>query len=460
MSARAVSQFRGGQGEKLRFRREIGDACCVTRPDAPGSQPRRGRRVSVLALSVHVRPLDTKPWREGRLRDLSIGGALLSSEMPLAIGDRFELRITHPEEGIVAEVKAEVLRVIQRSEGNWFGVRFMELTAEATAGLAGVLSDALHDDLGEARAPQASPTTPTTTSSTTTTTTTTANADGAMTTEKTQGGTPTLTALRLHDVSVYDLFEIDAACTDGELEGLCEDLMATVMRDAAAASGRREARLRVLHASLERLRPLWTDPIKRARYDLRWGYVRAAARLHDAASGAGLDAYTLAALWMDIYPEKVRQANAAVRAARGRSAIVSALKAGLEMDPFCSDKRRRLAGLEGGDVSASVAAGDAPFVRGSLSDVSLASLLHGVAANEADIDVVVRVGNKAVGVVGIHSGILVTAIAGGERADSALRLLFKLPEGTFQARYAPPRDHLRHMQTPALEMLEELAPRS
>ena len=41
-------------------------------------------------------------------------------------------------------------------------------------------------------------------------------------------------------------------------------------------------------------------------------------------------------------------------------------------------------------------------------------------------------------------------------AFDAVRTLCTLPDGTFQARYASPREHLRHMETPAALILDEV----
>lgn len=397
-----------------------------------GLPVRRDRRVSALALSVDVRLKSGDAWTPSKLHDLSIGGALIKCTLAVSVGDAFELRLSDPALGeVIAVVVARPLRLLTRSDGVWAAVRFAALTPEATAGLAAVLSDALDDEGLDDKSEEAEEIT----------------------------AAATLTALRLHDVSVYDLFDIDPACHDGQLESRCEDLIASVADDIKAAVGRREARLKVLHASLERLRPLWNDPVKRARYDLRWGYVRAANRLRDAESRRGLDAYTLTAIWFDLYSDRVRAANRAVARARGRDQTLKALRLALDDDPFCPEKRARLASLEHGGAAAVVSAVDAPFVRGSLADVSLASLLHGVAENDADIDVVIRVGGTAVGVVGIFGGAVVTSIAGHDRGVAALRRLCAITDGTFQARYAPPREHLRHMDVPATELLDEVAPR-
>ena len=87
----------------------------------------------------------------------------------------------------------------------------------------------------------------------------------------------------------------------------------------------------------------------------------------------------------------------------------------------------------------------------------LLRLLYSVALEDSDIDVVVKQGTKAVGVVGILRGELVTAIAGRARGLPALTQLCSLTDGRWRARSAAPREHLRHMSNvSAADVLEDL----
>jgi hypothetical protein len=87
---------------------------------------------------------------------------------------------------------------------------------------------------------------------------------------------------------------------------------------------------------LARLRPLWSDPVKRLRYDLRWGHVHAEERIEAARLGTGVHLKILAEVWGAPYPEKVRQADAIVEAAPPSGpARGAALRQARALDPFC-----------------------------------------------------------------------------------------------------------------------------
>lgn len=385
---------------------------------AAAAPVRRADRTPVSSVVLHVRPLGASAWSSAHLHDLSIGGAQLRTSTALGMSDLLEARLSTGNE-VVAQVTAQVVRVLERDGAHWLGVRFNAVGPDAAAGLSRLLGDA-----------------------------------GVVDEEPTSTGG--VDELRLHDVSIYELLELDPACSNAELEAACAAMMKRVAAEAHVATGRKEARLQVVLSSLQRLRPLWTDPIKRARYDLRWGYLRVADRLADADDGTGPSLWTLSGIWFDLFPERVRDASRALRGVREREPLIAALVKALELDPFCPRKRAHLTNLNRGGTELAVA-DDAPFVRGTLREMPLLRLLYSVALEDGDIDVVVKQGPKAVGVVGILRGELVTSIAGRNRGLPALTQLCGLSEGRWQARNAAPREHLRHMSgVPAVDVLEEL----
>jgi hypothetical protein len=381
---------------------------------------RRADRTPVSSVVLHVRPLGAAAWSSAHLHDLSIGGAQLrTSTASLGMSDLLEARLSTGSD-VVAQVTAQVVRVLEREGAQWLAVRFSAVGPDAAAGLARLLGDA-----------------------------------GAVDDEPTLS-TGAVDELRLHDVSIYELLELDPACSNAALEAACEAMMKRVATEAHVATGRKEARLQVVLSSLQRLRPLWSDPIKRARYDLRWGYLRIGDRLNDADDGTGPSLWTLSGIWFDLFPERVRDASRVLRGIRDRGPLIAALVKALELDPFCPRKRAHLTNLNRGATELAVA-DDAPFVRGTLREMPLMRLLYSVALEDGDIDVVVKQGPKAVGVVGILRGELVTSIAGRTRGLPALTQLCGLTEGRWQARNAAPREHLRHMTgVPAVDVLEDL----
>lgn len=410
---------------------------------------RRDARIGALGLALQYRPLvdagksqqeqqqlqQDQPWRDGQLHDLSVTGAMIRCAQP-AVGDRLELRLARMTDGLELELRVEIIRLVARADGaTGAGVRFLMLKRDAAKKIAALLNEAHRAEQAELAATQQTQ---------------------ALQEQPEEAAVPSLSTLRLHDVSLYDLLELDPACADGALESKCEELIAHVADLARQAVGRREERLRILHVSLERMRPLWSDPVKRARYDLRWGYLRAEERMRDGESGSGVHPHILAGIWFDLYPDNVREADRIVaRASEGE--MLEALRKAVDLDPFCRRKRRMLTARESPQAR-DVRVRDAqetPTMRGNLSDLPLRAFFRSVAEDEDDAEIVVRVGGKAIGVVGFTEGDVVTAICGEARGLAALRALTAVREGTFQARYASPREHLRHMRAPALQLLEQ-----
>lgn len=432
---------------------------------AKGDKVRRDVRWEALGLVTSIRSLgDAGPWSASDLHDLSVGGALLRFPSQPALGERFELQLARAKDSLSIVVRIEVVRLVARADGPAAGVRFLELKGDVAKKIAAVLSEAHVAAASEETLTEAS------VSQVVDAFQSIANghdpgddipdADVDVDVDEV---VPALSTLRLHDVSLYDLLELEPTCDDGALESKCEELIADVGRQMQAAVGRREERLRILHTSLERMRPLWSDPIKRARYDLRWGYVQAEERFLAAARGTGVHPHVLAGIWFDLYPESVRTANRIIQAATAMANpsdadMIAALRQALELDPFCRRKRQLLASLENPDSQPdkSPVIAEAQTMRGNLADLPVSTLLRTMAEDSEDVEIVVRSGGKAIGVVGFTGGDVVTAICGEARGLAALKLLAAVREGTFQARYASPREHLRHMCEPAQALLEQV----
>lgn len=398
---------------------------------------RRARRLGSLGLDVRWHASD-REWKNARLVDLSLGGALLSCGAGadgLKSGQRLAVVFERRSDGLKFEVTAEITRIIARENNpHRVATRFVELKQDAAKSLSLVMNE------GEAEEDAAD------------------DDDDVFTSDGAFAGKP-LHLLRLHEMSLYELFAIDAACANGELESRCEELIALVDDARAKAVGKRESRLNVLHQSLLRMRPLWNDPVKRARYDLRWGFFRVEDRLDDADAGKGLPSAVLAAIWFDLYPDQVRAAEKVMLRAR-EDGIVTCLKKALELDPFNRRRRQRLDLIENppepdDEGPAMPAPGAVPTVRGSVGDLPLFTLLRAAAEDDEDLEVVLRKAGKAVGVVGVTRGEMVTAIAGDTRGVDALRKLHAIVDATFVAKYTSPRIHLRHMKTRALDMIEQ-----
>ncbi len=284
---------------------------------APGPNQVRWAPRVVVSLEASFRLLEESGWWPGTVIDLSVSGALVTSERPVLPGRQIELHIRVPHaRGVGDAVIIRVVAQIMRSDHAGMGVRFTRLTADIAAQLAA----ALHDAMAQTRPPAALPRTHTIPNFG-------VGDDGA------------LSAISLRERSIYDLLGLDPLCADEVLARACAALEEQVERELESAtdtSGARAKHLLVLKTSLSRLRPLWSDPVKRLRYDLRWGHVFADERLEAAWHGTGVHLKVLAEVWASLYPDRIRQADAIIDGAPpsgpGRGA---ALKTARELDPFC-----------------------------------------------------------------------------------------------------------------------------
>src|SRR5687768_13400229 len=94
-------------------------------------QVRRDPRLSAIVLQARYRCLGDEEWLRAELRDMSIGGALVTCKERLNVGQRLQLMMQRPSDHSEIELVAEVLRLVERAEGPAAGVRFMQLTKEA-----------------------------------------------------------------------------------------------------------------------------------------------------------------------------------------------------------------------------------------------------------------------------------------------------------------------------------------
>jgi PilZ domain len=388
-------------------------------------------------LRASYRLLGEDNWRDCPVRDISVSGALIGCGTEVAVGHTLELRLTRKDNDSDVVLGAEVLRA-QLGSAQDAALRFLTLTPDATRWLSSLLG-AEHQveetDIGAAPTRDGS------------------RYDGPSVEAL------ALSSIRLHEQSLYELLTLEPACTDGELESRCEKLIQDVALAEQEAVGRRQDRLRVLGRSLTRLRPLWTDPVKRARYDLRWGYVRAEERILEAKRGAGVHPHILAGIWYDLFPTKVREAEELVKKARSETELRAAFMRAIELEPFARKWREKVAALqrpvtedtEGASMPSPFI--DSPTVRGKLSDLPLRGLLLSMCDNNEDAELEVRFLGKSLGLIGISAGDVVIAICGEERGLPAIRSLTSVRDGEFQVRYAKPREDLRHMQEPAADLL-------
>jgi hypothetical protein len=272
-----------------------------------------------VGLAASFRLVEEAGWWSATVTDLSIGGAFLACTVPCAPDRRMELHVQLLRHGFPPEVLVVMAQVV-RSSGDGVGVRFIQLSAELAGRLAALVKEAMDHGPGPmpwtasaAAAPQPTVAAPEL-----------VDVDSL------------LSAVGLRERSIYELLRVDPLCPDTVLATGCQALIERVERDGATAEGHRASSLMVLHTSLARLRPLWSDPVKRLRYDFRWGHVRAAERIEAARHGHGVSLKVLAEVWSSLYPERVRKAEALLTAAQPTTpAAAAAAREADELDPFC-----------------------------------------------------------------------------------------------------------------------------
>ena len=306
--------------------------------------------IRVVASAGSLGP-EAPQWLEASVTDLSIGGALVRAEVIFPAGHRLEVRIAAPDGGEPIDVMAHVARSLDHG----MGVRLMHLSAAVAHRLAGILNEAVAKPAlsaastapAAAAAPAPAPARVEAPGGAPPAPAPSAHDPFAATPSMTgvyQAFTQTiddeasdpLADFTLRERSIYDLLNLDPMCAGSQLARGCQSLLERVERDLVNADGRRASRLGVLQTSLQRLSPLWSDPVKRLRYDLRWGHVRADERIAAARRGDGVSLKVLAEVWSSLYPDRVRQAAAVLdNAPPSGPAHVVARQEADALDPFC-----------------------------------------------------------------------------------------------------------------------------
>ena len=319
--------------------------------------------IRVVASAGSLGPEEPQ-WLEASVTDLSIGGALVRAEVVFQAGHRLEVRIAAPDGGEPIDVMAHVARSLDHG----MGVRFMHLSAAVAHRLAGILNEAVATPSVAAPAaarvvvpgdhpPAPSPGAHDSFASMPSMT----GVYQAFTQTIDDEASDPLADFALRERSIYDLLNLDPMCAGSQLARGCQSLLERVERDLVNADGRRASRLGVLQTSLQRLSPLWSDPVKRLRYDLRWGHVRADERIAAARRGDGVSLKVLAEVWSSLYPDRVRQAAAVLdNAPPSGPAHVVARQEADALDPFCRLWREEGAGDQASSEDESIFGSGSP----------------------------------------------------------------------------------------------------
>ena len=281
------------------------------RVEAPPQQThvRWTPRVDV-GLAASFRVFEETGWWPATVTNLSMGGAFLYSQVAVPVGRRLELHVQVPRpDGSDAVDVVQTFVQIMRAEATGVGVRFFQLSADVAGRFAALINAALSAQHVEQ----------------------TGALGGAFHDET---GEDLLGSVASRERSVYDLIGADPRSPDRVMAGQCHAVIQLIARDLQNMSGPDTSRLMVLQAALMRLQTLWTDPAKRLRYDLRFGYVRAAERIAAANDGTGPSLAVLRGVWTELFPDRVRRAEAIMDAAPtglGRDAAIAEADA---IDPF------------------------------------------------------------------------------------------------------------------------------
>jgi hypothetical protein len=272
-----------------------------------------------VSLAASFRLVEEAGWWPATVTDLSIGGAFLACTIPCAPDRRMELHMQLPRHPHAPEVVVVMAQVVRGSDDG-LGVRFMQLSAELAGRLAALVQEGMDHVPGPMPWTASAPAVP----------------HAVVAAPEPVDVDSLLSAVGLRERSIYELLRLDPLCPDQVLATGCQALIDRVERDGATAEGHRASSLMVLHTSLARLRPLWSDPVKRLRYDFRWGHVRAAERIDAARRGHGVSLKVLAEVWSSLYPERVRKAEALMAATPPTTpAHDAAAREADELDPFC-----------------------------------------------------------------------------------------------------------------------------
>lgn len=275
-----------------------------------GPAIRQHVRVACEDVAAAVRIEGTEEWMQVPVGDLSLGGVFVLTDRFIAEGTRVDAGLAFPS-GIRLFFLAEVARAVPASARTpaGLGLQFFESTPENMRALGRELEPRM----------QAVPPPP-------------PGGPAAGTGAK---GAPAGGGLEL-TTSIYDRLRLppdyDAVTLGQALERLIASVEASV--DSIRPGQQRDQAL-VFKQTLERMRPLCQDPLKRVAYDFNHGYVRVEERIADAAAGRGPPLLRLQEVWKRIFPEEVREARRLFAESRqGGPAAAQQLVEARALDPF------------------------------------------------------------------------------------------------------------------------------
>lgn len=260
-----------------------------------------------------VRIEGTEEWMQVRVADLSLGGTFVLTDRFMAEGTRVDVGLAFPS-GIRLFFVADVARVVPdgpRGPGG-LGLQFLPSTPENERALKRELEPRM-----EAVPPPA------------------AGAPGVS--GPAAGGPPSgASSTSELTISIYERLRLPPDCDALVLGQALERLIASLeLSLEAMPAGNQRDQARVFKQSLERIRPICQDPMKRVAYDFNHGYVRAEERIAAAALGKGPPLSKLQEVWKRIFPDDVREARQLLAEARkGGPDAAQLLARARSLDPF------------------------------------------------------------------------------------------------------------------------------
>jgi hypothetical protein len=280
-----------------------------------------------------IRIEETEEWIHVPIGDLSMGGAFVVTEQYIVEGTRVDIGFEFPS-GTQLFFLAEIARAVPAGPQGpaGLGIRLVDPPAAALSTLALELSPRMNTGPDSAHAAssvvaaQVVPGTPV----------------GAppppqpMQPPHPPQPSPMTPGTEL-TVTLYERLRLQPNVDDATLSQHFETFMASVNSQLAASpeGSSQQDQLLVFRSSLERLRPLSQDPMKRLAYDFHNGFIRADERVKAAESGHGPDLQTLAKAWARVKPKEVREAKRyAVQSRSAGPQAAELLAQALSLDPF------------------------------------------------------------------------------------------------------------------------------
>ncbi len=284
-------------------------------------------RVACDDVQAGVKIEGTEEWIQVGVGDLSLGGAFLVTERFIVEGTQIDVGLAFPS-GIRLFFGAEVARAMSASAKGpaGLGVQFLSTTSENTNALSRELEPRMRAAALEAplliSGQPVEPSAP-------------APAGGSA---PPSGGVLELTT------TIYERLRLPPECDDSALTDGLERLIASVEQSLEQIPpGRQKDQAAVFKQTLERMRPLCQDPIKRAAYDFHNGIVRAEERIAAAAAGRGPSLVKLQEAWKRIFSSEVREGKRLfMEARRGAPEAAAMLEQARRLDPFNAQYRQAM----------------------------------------------------------------------------------------------------------------------